>query len=273
MQPTALRLRAGIIAGAILCLLFCCWVARTMDIPPVAGFDAALLSQPGAIVHIVIVAVCFLAGTLLVTLALGRWRAEAGLFCASVGLAVFSWRGGNIGATLHYAAGPSIFIRLMAELALLYVIVALGILGSLRLLGKPKLTDDSGDETSSWNHHLLAVAVQTIVMIVVMLLVAQNEYKKQAMAAVGISAFIGAVAAGYTFPVRRGFWLVIAPLLVGIIGYGLEFSKPFLLPIGMVEWGLATPLPLDYVAFGVAGGILGDWMVAKWKAEAAAADA
>jgi hypothetical protein len=242
-----------------------------MNIPPVAGFDAALSSQPGAIGRLAAVAVCFLACTILVTLAIGRWRAEAGLFCAAIALAVFSWRGGNITSTLHYASGATVFMRLMVELAILYFIVGLGIFASIRLIKAAPLDDESTDDAASWNHHLLAVAVQTVVMVVVMLLVAQSEYKKQVMAAVAISAFVGSIAAGYTFPVRRGFWMVAAPLLVGMIGYGLELSRPSLLPIGLVEWGLAAPLPLDYVAFGVAGGLLGDWMVAKWKSEAAAA--
>jgi hypothetical protein len=109
-------------------------------------------------------------------------------------------------------------------------------------------------------------------MTIVMLILAQSETKKQAIIAVAAASYLGAIAAHYTFPVRNGLWLALAPLPVGLIGYLLEYSKPSLLAIGMASQPLATALPLDYAAAGIFGGILGHWMSQKWQAESQAAE-
>lgn len=270
MHLATLKTRLAIALAAIACAVVAMFVSRIAHVPAVVGSDISLLRQPSSVVALIAVAVVTIASTTLVSMVIGRSRREAGLFCAAVGLIAFAAQGGSITSTLQYASGPGVLITLVVELVLLYAIVAAALFVSGKLAPTVTPVAATDEETPDLNHHLFAVAVQTVAMVIVMLVLGQSESKKHAMTAVGLAAYIGAIAAHYSFPVRNGLWLTIAPLPVGIVGYLLEYTKPTLLSIGLVDQPLATALPLHYVGAGIAGGILGHWMSQKWQAESLA---
>jgi len=271
-----IRMRLAVAVAMVLCMVACLTVSRATAVPLPAIFDASLLRQPSPVMAMVVVAISFVGCATLVSLALGRWRPEAGLFTASVGLAVYAIRGGSMTQTLQYASGRSVFLQLMVELVLLYVLVAIAVAIGCKLSGNagspPAEADEDPEltERNALNQKLLAVAVQVVVMGVVLMLLGQGESKKQAMWAVGLAAYVGAVGAHWAFPIRRGEWLAAAPLFVGVFGYAMAFVRPPQIAIGIVQQPLATALPLHYVSMGIAGAVLGHWMSRKWQEEALA---
>jgi hypothetical protein len=271
-----IRMRVAVVVAAVLCMVACLISSRATRVPLTAIFEASVLRQPSPVLALIVVAVVFVACAAVVSMALGRWRPEAGLFAAAAGVSVFAIRGGSITQTLQYAHSGSVFIALAVELVLLYAVVGLAALLCGKLSGRPApappvtQTDAENDDPHSLKHCLLAVLVQAIGMAVVMMLLGQSESKKQAMATVAVAAYIGAIAAHYTFPVRRGEWLAFGPLLVGVAGYLIESTGATQIAIGRVNNPLATPLPLHYVSMGIVGGVLGHWMSRKWQDEAAA---
>ena len=259
-----------IAVAVVLCATVCLLASRAFGVPAAQGSDISLLNGDRSILSILVIGVTFIGGATLVSMAVGRWREEAGLFAAAVGLAVFAVRGGSISTTLRYSSGSGIYVLLAFELVLMYAMVAGAILLSHRWLkAKPVTIGGATDDEPGQSQHLLAVGVQAVAMAIVMLIVGQSESKKQAMASVALAAYLGSIAAHYTFPIRRGHWLAFGPLLVGIVGYVLERSKPALLSIGLVAQPLAIALPIELVSAGIVGGILGHWMSQKWADEAA----
>jgi hypothetical protein len=252
------------------CAAICLLASRAFGVPPVEGLDISLLNGGQPILSILVIAVTFIGGATLVSLAVGRWSHEAGLFAAAVGLAVFAVRGGSISTTLRYSSGAGVYMLLAIELVLMYAMVVAAIWLSHRWSkAAPLAQTEANDEQPSRTHHLFAVGVQAVTMAIIMLAVGQSESKKQAMATVMLAAYAGSIAAHYTFPILRGHWLAFGPLLVGIVGYFLEGSKPTLLPIGLVDQPMAIALPIELVSAGIIGGILGHWMSQKWADEAA----
>ncbi len=272
MHFSLITTRLTIALAALVCGLVGHFVSRALHVPVQPGFDVSLLRQPNPIMAVLVVGVVFVAATVLVTFAIGRWRREAGLFCGAFTLAGFSLPGGSITSTLQYANGSSTLLVLLAELVLLYTLAAVAVYGSQWVTGPSeepadKLDEVEGTDAQGMNHNLLSIAVQAVVMAIVMLILGQNESKKQALAVVAAGSYLGAIVSHYTFPVRNGYWLAIAPLIVGCIGYLLEWFQPTLLEIGLPSQPLAIALPIDYVLAGITGGILGHWMSRKWKLE------
>lgn len=271
-----IRMRIAVAVAALLCSVTCLFVSRATRVPLTATFDASVLRQPGPVLALLVVAVLYVGCAALVSIALGRWRPEAGLFCAAVGVGVFAVRGGSITQTLQNGSGGSVFVTLAVELVLFYAVVAMTALLCSKLIGTVERSPDAetgnsdGTEPLPLRHNLLAVVVQAVAMVVVMMVLGQSESKKQAIAVVAIAAYVGAIVAHYTFPVRRGEWLAFGPLLVGVLGYLFESTQSANHAIGLVSSPLATALPIHFVSAGIAGGTLGHWMSRKWQEEAAA---
>jgi hypothetical protein len=237
------------------------------------------MAEPSPLVATLVVAAALLVSVLLATLIAGTVRFDAGLFCAALGMTALSIRGGHIGDVLRQAGpsgSPVIFVHLALELVVLYALVALAwsVLWALHTGGHLKADEfrdgiEDTDEPLIFN--ISALAMQAGVMILGMMLLAQSDAKAQALAAVGISSFIGACAAYYMYPISASAWLWVGPMIVGIAGYIFAYLTlghgDLLWKTGQLNFALAPlarPLPLDYATAGPAGAILGYWLSRRW---------
>jgi hypothetical protein len=254
--------------------------SRTFHVPAAPHFDASLLAQPSPFVSLGVVAVTLLASMVLSTVIAGAIRFDAGLFCATVGMTALSIRSGRMGELLRQsaptAATPAFFVHLALELVALYAFVAVAwsVLWGLHTGGRLKadeFRDGIEDTDEPLPFKLAALAMQAGVMAVGVLLLAQTDDKSQAIAAVFISAFVGACCAYYMYPISPSPWLWVGPMIVGVAGYAIAY---FATPAGEDAWRtgqlthglapLARPIPLDYASAGPAGAILGYWMSRRW---------
>ena len=123
----------------------------------------------------------------------------------------------------------------------------------------------------SIDQRLLALAINVIIVTLLMMLLAATDRKVQVLAAVAISSFLGTLAAYFVVPTRPSFWFWSAPIVVGVVGYALQYlGNPAGWQIGEVHGtfaALARPLPLDYASTGVAASIVGYWMSRRWQHE------
>jgi hypothetical protein len=107
---------------------------------------------------------------------------------------------------------------------------------------------------------------QAVVTALILMVVCQSEAKNQALASAAIAGLVGSVVAYKYAPTRPSFWFWIGPILTGLVGYllaamGQDTNLNIGVPTGTFA-ALARPLPVDYAGAGVAGAILGYWMVA-----------
>jgi hypothetical protein len=247
-------------------------VARLFSYPIRPGYEGSLLLQPSPLVLLIMTAVVLLACVLVTSFFAGIVHYEAGLFCACVGLAALSVRGGPMRYVLMASPGNGIFMKLMIELVLLFVCVWIGWLVLLQLRnmnllkGEPAIEEDADVVPAQG---FMALGGQVVIMIVLMLIMTQTDKKSQAVWSVALSAFLAAWGTHSLFPARPSAWFWTGPLIVGFIGYMLAMFGGNGLPGGAVGGllpALARPLPLDYASVGVAGSIFGYWM-SQWEVE------
>jgi hypothetical protein len=267
------RDRTLLAIGSIICWLLFATMGKLFGIPPVAGYQASLLTSGSAILSVLLSGVMFVACVLIGSLIAGAVHFEGGMFCASVGMLSLSTRGGPMRYVLMYAGGAGVYAALLLELLLLAVIVGIGwnVLLGLRNAGylhAEPLRDDDPDALPAQG--AMALVGQVILMIFLMALMAQSDRKAQVIWSVAISSSLAAFAAHSLFPARPSAWFWSAPLIVGGLGYTLAwFGGP---PgaggtIGGLLPALARPLPLDYAGAGVAGALYGYWTSRKWLHE------
>jgi len=264
------RSRLLISISVIACFALVWFAGALFAIPVHRGFEGSLLMQPWS-TWIVVVILVFL-NVCLGTLIAGSIRYDAGLFSACVGLASLSYRGGPIRYVLFGATSPSIYLGLLTELLVLYAIV--GVSSSLQNMfySAGMLMSDSLRDSIEETEHPIALkiqaaAVQTVVMLALVLLLAQTDKKNQVLASVAIASFVGTIASYQVFPVHPSMWYWIGPLVVGIVGYAWGYKDPGDWRIGVSANHLAAPLPLDYASVGPAFAILGYWMGRRWRRE------
>jgi hypothetical protein len=185
-------------------------------------------------------------------------------------MVALSVRGGPMRHVLLASPGNGIFPRLMIELSLLFVFVAIGwlALGKLRdmklLKGEP-LVEEDADVVPAQG--VMALGAQVVLMIILMLIFSQTDKKAQAIWSVALSACLAAWGTHSLFPARPSAWFWTGPLIVGLVGYTLAWMGGNGLPggaVGGLAPALARPLPLDYASVGVAGAIWGYWM-SHWE--------
>jgi hypothetical protein len=107
-----------------------------------------------------------------------------------------------------------------------------------------------------------------------MLFLSKTDSTSQALAAVGISALVGSLAAHIAFPIASSVWYLSGPLIVGLVGYGVAYLIPDGIATGFPSGtfgALALPTPLAYAAAGPAGAIFGYWVAHRWHHESKAA--
>lgn len=237
------------------------------------GRNGSLLLQPTSFKAIVLTAggavVAGLAGTLL----LGSVRPHAGVFAAAVALLPLAIRGGRMTFVVQAAEDKSVFGTLAVELAVLaLVLVACGWLDNrlrpARLVPTDGDDDDGTDAGVSLHQTALALVVSTIAGGALMYVLGQSDDKQQALAAVGISAYIGTWIACSIGPARAAVMSWLSPLVIGVIGYVLATSMPGDWRVGFVRQPLTTATPLDYASVGVLAAVWSYWSNRRWATDA-----
>lgn len=267
------RERVLLTAGSVAAYVIFSLIGRAFDIPAVPDYQAALIVQPSAMLTVAVAGVTLVACVLLATMIAGRLHFESGLFCACIGMAALSIRGGPVRYVLMYATSDRVFIQLAFELVLLFGVVAAGwyvllILRDNDLLKAEPLRDD--DPHALPAQGFMAMGAQVVAMILAMQLLAQNDRKAQVLWALGLSSFAGALFAHNLFPARPSIWFWTAPFVVGVLGYVAAWFGPGPLiggDVGGYLPALARPLPLDYATLGTAGALFGYWTSRKWQHE------
>lgn len=273
-EDTGVRDRVLLVLGTLACMLLFWAAARQFGIPAEPGHSASLLQQPNAGVAIIITALAFVASVFVGTTFTASVHRDAGIFCACLGLAVLSARGGPMRYVLFEAAGRSVYLMLAGELLVLGALLAAAWIAVDRFVGpspSSRLDDAPGADA---DQKYFTTIMQVLLMIALMSLLAQTDSKSQAMAAVGASAMLAAMAANWFAPASPSPWLWAGPFVVGLIGYLSCYFKPEGIEVGRTSGyfaALARPLPLDYASIGVAGALLGYWTSSRWHQRAAAA--
>jgi hypothetical protein len=276
------RARLLMLCGLVVSAVVFTFASRLFHVPTFVHFGGSLLADASPMTSFIVVGVTLLAAVLLSTLIAGTIRFDAGLFCATAGMSALSMRSGRMGDVLRESAqspSPVIFVHLALELVALYALVAVAwsMLWGLHTNGYLK-ADEFRDGVEDTDEPVIfkasALAMQVGVMAVCMMLLAQTDMKAQVIASVAVSAFVGACAAYYMYPISPSPWLWIGPMIVGAIGYALMYFKhdpsDTAWKVGQItSWTapLARPLPLDYATAGPAGAILGYWMSRRWHRE------
>jgi hypothetical protein len=251
--------------GAIACIAIVLGGAALLDVPAQSGKSASLLQQPNWIIAILGTAVMFVAAVIVGSLVTWRVHPDAGLMCATVGLAVLSVRGGPMRYALFESPQRSVFLSLASELFLLGALAVLGWMIVNRFFGAGEEVEIGCEQPSG--QKLLTTATQAVGMTILMLLLCKSDDKAQCLAAVGISALLASMAAHWFAPAAPSPWVWTGPLLVGMIGYLIAYFRARGIEIGRIDGpfaALARPLPLDYASLGVAGAMMGYWTAARW---------
>jgi hypothetical protein len=273
----SLRSRILLSTAVLVSFAIAWFMAAVIGFPHFRGFEASLFTLPGPVSAVLVVAVVAIVNVVVGTFIAGSIRFDAGLFAACLSLSAFSYRGGPIRYVLQSASSPSIYITLMWELILLYVIIAIAstlqsMFGRAGMLLSDSLRDSIEDTEHPILHRVTALLVQIVVMGLLMAVLAQTDRKNQAIFSVAAASFGGAVAAYHVAAVRPSGWYWVGPLVVGVAGYAWGYSKPGDWVIGRPGNPLAAPLPLDYASAGPAFAILGYWMSRRWRRERESGD-
>jgi hypothetical protein len=272
MPSTYHRNRLLLLAGFACSFLVFWFGGKWFAIPRDYGADGSLLRQPSAPFVVLIVAALVWIGVIVNTLIAGSVRAEAGIFCTSLGMIALSLRGVRMFYTLA-GSSAGVFFLLALELVLLFAM-----LGASWLLVRKMVDvglarrdpDFEPDDDSTLDQKLIAAATHAIAMFTVLLILCRTDQKAQTIASVGVSGLLASLLAGTIAPTRPSFWYWISPMLVGLLGYLWSSMSPQDLPIGQPRGyfqALARPLPLDYASTGTAGAMLGYWFARSWHRE------
>ncbi len=221
---------------------------------------------------------------------------EAGMFAAAVGLAGLSLHGGSAETLLVYVGGPDVtgrrslmfFMAVDALLwaALMAVAWSATLIVSRWLWGPPPVSvpvppakknvsvkADSVVEMIGGG--TLALAITTVFsLFFIWMTIARTPVaiiaRGQVIASVFFGLYLGAMLARYFTGLDQVRYYMIAPLIVALIGFVLgylqvnmswadgalaDYAKLATTP----PHALARPLPIEYVAVGLAGTITGFW--------------
>jgi len=266
-EPRKLTQLLVLIAVGIACALF--WlVGRWLRIPFEPHFQPSLVQSPNGpiafIAEIILIAICWVIGD---WIAGGRWR-PAGLFAATVGLSVWSVRGGTMQYLLFHAqnvgVGRGVFPRLLAELIVLFIpIVAIWNWLFVRSIPRPPQGNKKPEaETEASRSTATAIVAQIGVTILLLyILLVETPAKKQVLIGMFIACLAGTAVAQSFFANSRSWrWYWVGPLIAGAAAYIVAAFIPDGIQIGHLSGGLAPlarAVPLDYASFGCAGALLG----------------
>lgn len=262
-----------ITASVVSCLLFI-GAGRWLGIPPQPGYQPIVLMQSGAVLTLLlsglILCACVAIGTIIARSA----RQDAGFFAACIGLCALAIRFGEVHFGYRAAESHGVFLLLAVETFIWFLLVAAAWCVQWWFYRAGFVRGDSfRDRMDDPGHPIginaLATFTHAAAMCLLMLLLARSDDKAQAIAAVGVSAFLASLMAHSLFNVTPSAWLCISPLLVGVIGYLLAYGQGGTLEawrIGQIAQPMARVSPLDYASAGPVGALLGYWLSRKWHA-------
>lgn len=270
-HPLSTPQKLALTIATIAC--FGIWYAlhTLVGVPVYAQFSFGLLSDKPAVASLIVMLGVPLL-TLVASLAVGRIRFEAGLFCALIGLITLPAHGGDIrSAVLTHGAG--VYIQLAIESLLLGIsiigtCVMLDRMRTSRLLTPPAVSTDADPDTMS--DRITAVIVQALVTIALLTILCQSPAKGQTLATACIASMLAAMLVHQIYVVRGSVWYLAGTMLASVIAYlytGL--MSPAGAEIGATSGflaGAARPLPLHYATLGCAGAIFGYWCSLVWHA-------
>lgn len=222
----------------------------------------------------------------------GRRAPEAGILAAAVGLAGLALRGGSMEALLAYESGADLAGRraLMTRMAFDAVLWAamLAVAWVALEIARRWLWDDSPDAARAsekgagagaapvWSRGWPALAITVVVaLFLIWLMIARSpvaqSLRGQTIASVAVGLGVGAMAARYFAGVHDPRWYVVAPMVVALIGYLLGYLnaemnwaqggpyQPYAALATTPPHNLVRPLPVEYLAVGVAAAMIGYW--------------
>ncbi|HMB94637.1 MAG TPA: hypothetical protein VKK61_01225, partial [Tepidisphaeraceae bacterium] len=249
------------------------WLTRLLDLPPDPLCAGSLLQQQFWPLAIALTWLVLIAGAALTGIFASTEHYEGGLFCASIGIALLSVRFGSMRYALFAATGPRIYLSLAIELVVIYVAVLIAWMMLFSVSRSGWLPAERANEKPEpLDQKLLATAMHAVVMIVVMLLLCRSDAKAQTLASVGIAAYLASLAAYQFIPAEPSGWILLSPMIVGLVGYISQYFTQWDWMIGDARGyfaALSRPLPLDYASLGVAGTLLGYWTSQRWRHNAA----
>lgn len=253
------------------------WLGELIDFPAEGPFDASILHQPYAVAKVLLIVVTLVLLAALGTLALGRFRYDAGWGAAVFGLMALRWRGGNGFYSLDDRT-PAVFYGFLLETALLALVAGGGwaILHWLRERGtsapgikrllelpdpKTRLADRKAT-SEGLDQKVLALLASAGVTAVIVMLLARTTDETQVFFAVAIGSWAGGAAAHAFVPTRPGPWFWGGPILAALVGYtwAAISTSPEMLATGEPGGALAAlarPLPLDWIGAGVPLALVG----------------
>jgi hypothetical protein len=273
------RARLLLLVGAVVCYAVFWWCASLFQIPQHPGHGLSLVAEP--MISSILLLVLLMGAVLIGTFIAGSVRFDAGLLCASVGLAALSIRGGSVRHLLLTADGPGVFLALALETALLGATLLAGwqlqwLLHRKDLLQPDEIRDGVLDTPQPLSQKLLAMLVHAAVMVATLLLVGQSDEKAQALLAVGVASFFATMASYHVGPAQPSPWFWMGSIVTGLIGYLAVYYNPAGLEIADPRGtfgNLARALPMDYASAGVAGSILAYWFSRRRHANRIVAEA
>lgn len=261
--------RTLLILTAVISFALFHWAGRAFDIPTYAGYAGSLVQDRSPVKALGVTAVMLMITIGIGTLLASRVHVEAGMFAGAVGLIALSCRAGPMEYVLMAAKGSGVYLGMAVETLILLGFLILGWVLINRIVAAGLVSVEIlpiDAEEDSLNQRLLACGAQMVAMIPAMFLLSQNDDKFQAIAAVGLSAWLGTVGSYLLFPTRPGPWYFIGPCLIGAIGYVLAaYSSGNEWQIGIPSSSLTRPLPLDYAGAGTVGSLIGYWMSRRWQ--------
>jgi hypothetical protein len=244
------------------------WVIGSMAaIPPERGHAISLV---GHLSEVPAVLVTMIMALFIGQLIAGRIRFDAGLSSAAAALGAFSIRSGPMHTVLMSASSPDVYNSLILETILLYALLLfcwmiLWQLHKRDLHKRDIYRDGVAEPVGPLSQQILALLVTSVIMAILVYFIAQTDDKKQALAAVGLAAFLATAGAHSMVPVSPSIFYWLAPMIVAIGGYFSAHGSPGAWSIGEIQQPLARALPLDYASAGTIGSVIGYWMSRRWS--------
>ncbi len=209
-------------------------------------------------------------------------------FVAAFGLACLNWSGGSIEHLLRYGGGAepssrsSLYLRLAMEsqcwtvLMVLALFVGRAVNRWIETAGVRSVPPAVRGPVATPGRSLLAAAIcAAVAALVVSQFAARSAVspteKGQVYFALLTAFYVGTLAATYVFYGVRPIYFVGAVAAVSLLAYLWAWWRPFPNFSGTRYEGmrdvaasaLARPLPVEYIALGVIGVLLGCWSAGK----------
>lgn len=287
--PIKLRIIAAVLAGIML-IGFLAWPLTAAG-NPFAPVMAANISFVGAaILTVLAFAVGFLAAFLS-----RPWGRQIGILAVPAGLSIWAVRSGNVASLLQMTPAVSQRQEIFAQLRWgaifwIWVVAAgwLGVLAAQKIFGeKDKPSEEppkSGPTSNMYVNIVIAVVASVLLAQFFLELLAKDVVLSDGRLGIvigqpAVGQIIFAVAASFgaaAFLVKKFFnmsyiWPVLACAVVTVVATS-RYVNPELLKYLVGHWPAAflnksvlAVLPVQMVAFGTLGAVLGYWLAVRYN--------